>query len=489
MAVAQRLVAIVLVAGCWAAGAAKPRQKAPTTLWWHAPFLSGGGYCSEALDFVQGLLQMGRKERGFRLLLGQHGDGFNDDFIDSLPENLTQTLRKLLIIDPRHMPDPSKAVVVCHSETGAWGVREGALYDNLPCPPSAEYFYGEAGGAPPTKPPRYLVGRTMFETDRIPAGWAERCNAADEIWVPTEFHRGSFSAHGVAAEKLHVVPEGVDTAFFDAEKRPTPLRLRHRSLRSDSFIFLSVFKWERRKGWDVLLRAFLEEFPEGGDACLAIKTSTFHSDDDQFHRQVRAFARNELGIDAAEWKRRKPCITVIGDFLPREDLPGLYARGHCLVQPSRGEGWGRPHVEAMSMGLPVIATNWSGVTAYMHPGNALLVPASEAPVPDGPFAGHLWAEPDVVELRRQMRWAYESHRSGDGALAAVGARGRAEVRRRFNLRRMAEVIRWHFRRIQHELRGEEYGDPPPYFENAEADLALLDEQERQAAAAGAGGEL
>ena len=33
--------------------------------------------------------------------------------------------------------------------------------------------------------------------------------------------------------------------------------------------------------------------------------------------------------------------------------------------PSRGEGWGRPHVEAMAMGLPVIATNWSGITAYL----------------------------------------------------------------------------------------------------------------------------
>jgi len=35
------------------------------------------------------------------------------------------------------------------------------------------------------------------------------------------------------------------------------------------------------------------------------------------------------------------------------------------VLPSHGEGWGRPHVEAMSMGVPVIATNWSGVTAFL----------------------------------------------------------------------------------------------------------------------------
>ena len=33
--------------------------------------------------------------------------------------------------------------------------------------------------------------------------------------------------------------------------------------------------------------------------------------------------------------------------------------------PTRGEGWGRPQIEAMAMGLPVISTNWSGVAAFL----------------------------------------------------------------------------------------------------------------------------
>ena len=37
----------------------------------------------------------------------------------------------------------------------------------------------------------------------------------------------------------------------------------------------------------------------------------------------------------------------------------IHIHGHRCV---RGEGWGRPHVEAMACGLPVIATNWSGNT-------------------------------------------------------------------------------------------------------------------------------
>jgi glycosyltransferase involved in cell wall biosynthesis len=42
----------------------------------------------------------------------------------------------------------------------------------------------------------------------------------------------------------------------------------------------------------------------------------------------------------------------------------MYKAADAFVLPSHGEGWGRPIMEAMSMGLPVIATNWSGQTAY-----------------------------------------------------------------------------------------------------------------------------
>jgi glycosyltransferase involved in cell wall biosynthesis len=44
------------------------------------------------------------------------------------------------------------------------------------------------------------------------------------------------------------------------------------------------------------------------------------------------------------------------------DFPRFYKAGDAVVLPTRGEGWGRPQVEAMAMGLPVISTNWSGIT-------------------------------------------------------------------------------------------------------------------------------
>lgn len=67
--------------------------------------------------------------------------------------------------------------------------------------------------------------------------------------------------------------------------------------------------------------------------------------------------------------------------------------------PTRGEGWGLPIVEAMSMGLPTIATNFSGPTAYLNERTGY--PVKYSLNPDGT------AEPDIADLRRQMRRVFQ----------------------------------------------------------------------------------
>lgn len=63
-------------------------------------------------------------------------------------------------------------------------------------------------------------------------------------------------------------------------------------------------------------------------------------------------------------------IVLLERDIPLDQMPALYKSVDAFVLPSRGEGWGRPHVEAMSMELPVIATFWSGPTAYMTEENS-----------------------------------------------------------------------------------------------------------------------
>jgi hypothetical protein len=71
------------------------------------------------------------------------------------------------------------------------------------------------------------------------------------------------------------------------------------------------------------------------------------------------------------------------------------------VLPSHGEGWGAPYMEAAAMGLPSIATNWSGMTEFLGPHNALLLDDFELEPAgnDAWFAGGRLASQQQQQLR------------------------------------------------------------------------------------------
>ena len=100
--------------------------------------------------------------------------------------------------DPSYRRKVSNSISVCHSEPGAWHAP-WPRYETKRCPSLGSKYY---------------IGRTMFETDRIPSDWSNRLNFMDEVWVPTEHSRGIFETYGVQKEKLRVVGEAVDTSFF-----------------------------------------------------------------------------------------------------------------------------------------------------------------------------------------------------------------------------------------------------------------------------------
>jgi glycosyltransferase involved in cell wall biosynthesis len=106
----------------------------------------------------------------------------------------------------------------------------------------------------------WSIARTSFAADRLPLEWVKTFNQMDELWVPSRFHLEAFAASGVERDKLTIVPTAVDARTFDPEKHE-PLSLPNRA----SFNFLSVLDWRARKGWDVLLAAYLREFSAEDD--------------------------------------------------------------------------------------------------------------------------------------------------------------------------------------------------------------------------------
>ena len=121
-------------------------------------------------------------------------------------------------------------------------------------------------------------------------------------------------------------------------------------------------------------------------------------------------------------------MTVLRETMQQKELVDLLGSMHAFVMPSRGEGFGLCALEAMSTGLPVIATNWSGPSEYLdeeyaYPLTYELVEAG------GTHANHVvfngtWAEPDYEHLRVLMREVYEypEKASEKGALASAVVR-------------------------------------------------------------------
>ncbi|ETV78216.1 hypothetical protein, variant 2 [Aphanomyces astaci] len=304
---------------------------------WYAPFLSGGGYCSEAISFVGAVDNV--KSPLFSLRITQHGDSVNPSFSTTLPTDIQALFRSHWFTSPSATPP---TIAICHSEPGAWNPPR---YQTSLCPPQGT---------------EYAIGRTMFETDRLPSGWAQRMDdIMDEIWVPTMFAKSIFEAAGVPPNKVVVVPEAIDVEFFDPDTA-TPLPID--GITEATTVFLSIFKWEERKGWKSLLKAYLAAFSRADDdVVLVLLTNAYHSSSD-FASLVERFA-----LDTTEGRSMDelPRIHILPPNLPQDQLPALYKAATAFVLPSRGEGWGRPHVEAMAMALPIIATFWSGPTEYM----------------------------------------------------------------------------------------------------------------------------
>ena len=249
------------------------------------------------------------------------------------------------------------------------------------------------------------IGRTAFGANRLPNGWAARCNEMDEVWVPNQFCSESFAASGVKEQKLRVMHTGVDTQTF----RPGLPALNFSCERR--FRFLSITDLRPRRGTDLLLRAYLEEFAADEDVALVLRICERSDARVPAIADLGFFIETELGLrleDTAE-------LIVLDGPICLEDFPRLYASADAFVAVSRATAYGRNMLEALACEVPVIATRWGGPLEFLHTGNSFLVDneglvmASEE---EELFAGLQWAQPSVEHLRRVMRQLVSGQEQG-----------------------------------------------------------------------------
>lgn len=186
--------------------------------------------------------------------------------------------------------------------------------------------------------------------------WLKR---ADRLLCLSESIRQEAIACGFRPEQAVLAPNGVDTQRFAPATPAARAGARAElALADDTFVALFVGRLVERKSVDVLLRAWAESTAARRGRLLLVG-------DGPERARLEAMAR-ELGIADR--------VHFAGE---RTDTLGFYAAADAFVFPSRREGLPNALLEAMSCGLPSIATRIGGCVDVVTEGSGILVPADD----------------------------------------------------------------------------------------------------------------
>ena len=240
----------------------------------------------------------------------------------------------------------------------------------------------------------------VFESTRIPATIRPAIQGADQVWVPSAWGHSVLTAHGIDADRIRIVPEGVDGARFHAHGR------RPRST-ARPFRFLTVGKYEQRKGIDLTIEAFAQVYGNQPQAELVIKSNYFTN-----HREKHSELQGkiaDLGLNN---------VTLLWGEMTEAQLADLYRACDVFVLPTCAEGWGLPLIEAVAAGLPIITTMHSGHTEFLQHVYDSVLPVAHAMTridcaeycsyyPDVTNDWGFWAVPDINSLVACMQQALQ----------------------------------------------------------------------------------
>ncbi len=188
-------------------------------------------------------------------------------------------------------------------------------------------------------------------TDEMLATARDVFAQADRIVTPSHALAGDIRAYA-AGRDIKVIPNLVDTEFFTP---PSELRS------ADPFRFLFMGLLTEQKGVADLLRTFAAAFGSGDGVRLEI------GGEGDLRPSLETLA-DELGVG--------PRVDFLGS-LTREQVRDAMRRANALVSAARVESFGVELIEAMSTGLPVIATRCGGPEAFVSEDVGRLVPLDD----------------------------------------------------------------------------------------------------------------
>lgn len=236
----------------------------------------------------------------------------------------------------------------------------------------------------------YTIGYWAWELPSFPAGWDKAFRYLSELWTISAFTADALGQNEATPE-THV--------FGHAVSPPKGLRTARMKFgwKKDQLVFLTMadsMSSLERKNPIAAIRAFRAAFGDDPKRRLVVKMRNLARSD-------KAMANLDAAInDAAN-------IEIMDVSLSDQDKWALIKSVDVLVSLHRSEGFGLSLAEAMSLGKPVICTDWSGNMDFTAEINAALVRSALVRCHDeyGIYNDKTayWADPDHEDAVRQLR--------------------------------------------------------------------------------------
>jgi glycosyltransferase involved in cell wall biosynthesis len=241
---------------------------------------------------------------------------------------------------------------------------------------------------------KFNIGVTAgIETNLCDHTWIEGCNRMDLILASSEHAKAVFE--GTTYEKkdtqtgqiigalklekpVEVLFEGIKLDSFKKGYAASPLIESTLKDVKEDFAFLFVGHWlpgaftEDRKNVGGLVKTFLETFKNKTNApALILKTSG-----GAISIIDREMIVNKINqIKGAVEATKLPNIYIVYGDLTEAEMNDLYNHPKVMAHVSftRGEGFGRPLLEAALTSKPIITSNWSGHLDFLNNESSILI--------------------------------------------------------------------------------------------------------------------
>jgi glycosyltransferase involved in cell wall biosynthesis len=241
----------------------------------------------------------------------------------------------------------------------------------------------------------YNIVFPFWELSNFPDDWAKQLSRFQEVWVASEFVANAVRVKVKIPVK--VIPLSVEVKLDSFMNR------LDFGIRESAFVFLSFFDFSSyiaRKNPLAAVDAFdkcLRRSPRN-DLQLVMKSNNSGQRPEEF----KSFKQEVF----KRFAQSASHIHFIDRTLMPNEVRNLIRLSDCVVSLHRSEGYGRVPAEAMYLGKPIVATNYSGNVDYMTPDNSCgvdykLIPLLKDEYPH--WEGQQWADPNVETAAEYMR--------------------------------------------------------------------------------------